>query len=328
MPLKIPLPLLAVFLAGAAPGTIAAQDKAPEQMGTLEAPEPAPRMTRGRDLLFSADGKRLLFCGADGAHVWNVSDGKPVLTLLIKETYFADVSPDGKTLAVGSDLGGDIQLWTVDGAESKNTLTVKSPDHSVRSLAYTKDGSRMLVGGSFTVSVLATSNLQTISSVRVDSEVFALHPDGKTLVAINHQAPPESILYFDFNTGKPLSCPVRQGEDVVSFALTPDGTTLVTLSNSPKEKARYSIKVWDPKKRKELKNLAVASGTSGPVQISDDGKLVGLGGGGFLALWSIKDGTRVLEEATRKIPAEFIAFGPGGLLAAYSDKKITLWRLP
>jgi len=328
MPIKIPLPLLAVFLAGAASGTILAQDKAPEKMGTLDAPEPAPRMTRGRDLLFSADGKRLLFCGADGAHVWDVADGKPLLTLLIKETYFADASSDGKTLAVGSSSGGDIQLWTIDGAESKNKLTVKSPDSSVRSLAYTKDGSRILVGGPFTVSVLAASNLQTINKVRVDTELFALHPDGKTLVACSLHTPPETILYFDLDTGKPVSCPVRQGEDVASFSLTPDGASLVTLSKSPSEKTRYSIKVWDPKKRKELKSLGAASVSSGPLQISDDGKLVGLGGGGFVTLWSLKDGTRVLEESTRKIPADFIAFGPGGLLAAWSDKKITLWRLP
>jgi len=322
--------LLALLLAGMAPPAAAAQDKSPEKLGTLDTP--SPNQTPGRTLQFSGDGKRVLFCGQDGVHVWNVSDGTPIITITGNDidAYSAEISPDGKTVAV---IAFDVKFWNVDNRELKGRVS-KELRGSPYGVAFSKDGARIAVGTLGNLVILAAANLQLISDFPLEAPLVAFHPDGKTIVigttktaTDTTKAVTDPILYVDLKTGKVMSCPVRLGEQVASFALPPDGSSLVTVSKSPNEKTRYSLKVWDPKKRKELKTLDVVSETGGAVHLSPDGKLVGMGGS-FVTLWSFKEGTRVLEEVIRKIPATHIAFGPGGLLATWFENKITLWRLP
>jgi len=320
--------MLGILLASlfSAPVLSLAQDKAPEKLGTLDAGAPARSWTR-RNLLFSADGKRLAFCTRDGVRLWEVAEGKLLGTLAeATDSYVAEFSPDGKFMAVCSEDASEIQLWNVETREMKRKATLDQLK-GAHDLAFTKDGTRIVTLNAFSISVVAATTLQLISDFPLSFDLMGLHPDGKTLIVGKIEISNEPLLYVDLKSGAPKSCVVRKGEKVASFAVSPDGGSVVTYSTFADEKKPYELKVWDPKKAKQMKTLIGAGGFTGSVQISPDGKWVGAPGES-LSLWSLKDGTRVFEDVTSRIPGGFMAFGPGGLIATWGKEQITVWRFP
>jgi WD40 repeat protein len=205
-------------------------------------------------LSFAPDGQRL----ASGAgypestvRIWNVSTGQELLCLrpyrhqsrigdhVADENgnlYCLVFSPDGRRLAIAGNAQNDM-VWVCDASDGRELLQIDLDQESMRSLAFTPDGSR-LVGGSAPaphkkpmVRVWdALSGRELLSLAGHDYLVsgVASSPDGQCIVS---GSPDNTVRVWDASSGACLG--IFQGRhSVTTIAGGPSQFPLTAVSRS------------------------------------------------------------------------------------------------
>lgn len=110
-----------------------------------------PGLSIGRHLRLSRDRSVLVIpeyledpAGEAEVHVVRLADGSHRSLPTPATTYGVDISPDGKTLALGSGRAGQVELW--DLASGKKTASGKAVKR-LHKLVYSKDGAMIWVAG-------------------------------------------------------------------------------------------------------------------------------------------------------------------------------------
>lgn len=189
---------------------------------------------RPMSLALSSDGKMLAMGSGDGRGggdglipLWDAGSGQLIRNLHSKKKTIVKVafSPDGKLLATGN--GGFpplLTLWDVAAGKVRHSW-----EEPANSLAFSRDGKMLLVGGSvirrFDTTTGKEIPAQQSNQFAIDR--LALFPDGKTLAAPDAVA----VHLWDAETGKPLRSIAADGELLLRLALSPDGRTLVASSH-------------------------------------------------------------------------------------------------
>ena len=94
------------------------------------------------------DGKTLAAqYGKSDIKLWDVTSGREKLTLKGRErtVWSLAFSPDGQTLASGSEGPGDLILWDI--SSGKAMKTIESGQNGLRSLGFAPDGRTLASGG-------------------------------------------------------------------------------------------------------------------------------------------------------------------------------------
>jgi len=219
---------------------------------------------------FAPDGRTLASGGVGGTiKLWDVTTGMELRTIngqnVLDPTKFGggrDVqvysvafSPDGRTLASGSNLEfGTIKLWDVTtGTELR---TVSSDTSWTKSIAFAPDG-RTLAGGNIGNTIklwdVATgTELRTLRGHAHEVGSVAVAPDGRTL---GNKSSDDTIKLWGLATGGGLR--TLRGGNFGSIDFSPDGRTLAsvyvpssiafvpnsrTLASASKD---VTIKLWD-----------------------------------------------------------------------------------
>jgi energy-coupling factor transporter ATP-binding protein EcfA2 len=118
-------------------------------------------------------------------HLWRESHHE-TQTLKGHESSVLSVafSPDGKTLATGSD-DQSVKLWDVSSRQ--NVATLKGHESSVRSVAFSPDGKTLATGSSDqSVKLWDVSSRQNVATLKGHEDSVwsvAFSPDGKTLAS-------------------------------------------------------------------------------------------------------------------------------------------------
>ena len=164
----------------------------------------------------------------------------PATVLAFQWVLAVAYSPNGKVLASSGSSDGTIQLWDV--ARGEHIRTLKGHTDTVRSLAFSPDGT-ILVSGSVD-DTLRKWDTNTGSMLRKlvghsnDIRTVAFSPDGKMIASGSKDT---TVRLWDAETGRFL--PTLDGHfwEVRAVAFSPDGKTVVNVDSS-------TILFWDWKK--------------------------------------------------------------------------------
>ncbi len=163
-------------------------------------------------------------------------------------------SPDGKTIASGSDDNA-IKIWNTESGKELRTLTGHSD--LVRSVAFSPDGKSLASGSDDrTVRVWNMENGTELRSLRghtSEIEPIAFSQDGMTLASSDEKR----IKFWNLETGKEIRTLTLHSDAARSIAFSPDLKTLASTSDE-------TIRIWDADSEKELRTL---SGYSIPVEL-------------------------------------------------------------
>ncbi|AVH65285.1 WD40 repeat domain-containing protein [Nostoc sp. 'Peltigera membranacea cyanobiont' N6] len=196
-------------------------------------------------LAISQDGKTLVSRGGtyDGDHkikVWDLQSGERKQTLeeSTYRVFSLIISPDGKTLACGSENNG-INVWDLQTEQITRTMSGHS-HYLVQALAISSDGKTLVSGANdATIKVWNFETGKLIHTFKKHSngaESVAISPDGQTIVSGSKD---KTIKVWNLQTKQLQFTLEGHSGWVYCVAISPDGNTLVSCGRDK------TIRIWD-----------------------------------------------------------------------------------
>lgn len=197
------------------------------------------------DIAFSADNNYLYFGGSINAETGvdkpltdpslylyraNISTGKVDQTVLVgSNVREAEVSPDGKLLAVGC-ASGKVGVYDITD-DVKLQVEYNDHIHCVRGVTWSPDGKRLATSdedGRIFVRFIEDGTSLKVSNVSTSTaRILSYSPDGTKLLAAGSG---ESARLFDGENGKLLSVFGGFSQMISSAEWSPDGSRIFLLS--------------------------------------------------------------------------------------------------
>ncbi len=239
-------------------------------------------------------------------------------------------SPDGKTLASGSD-DKTVKLWNVETGQQLKSL--EGHTSFVNSVAFSPDG-KTLASGSNDNSIKLW-NVETGDPITSVSHIYgvnsvAFSPDGKILASGSND---KTIRLWNVKTGQLIKSLEGHVFSVRSVAFSPNGKTLVSASWD------NTIKLWNVETGDQIRTINDYANGINSVVFSPNGKTLASGNiyeirkgsnyGASIKLWDVETGQQLKSLEGHNSSVNSVAFSPDGkLLASASvDKTIKLWNV-
>jgi Tol biopolymer transport system component len=279
--------------------------------------------------------------------LWDATVARPrdrtVVTGHLAHAYGAAFSPDGKTVATGSD-DKTFRLWDVAAAAPKERYALKKDLVAVYTLAFTPDGKTLAYGGNDTsvrLHDLAHHWERRLPGHPAGVSCLALSADGKRLVSCSL----ETVKLWDVEAGRAVLAFKGHTKAVGMVAISPDGRRVLSCSGGYKVDKQGRIvykenlvpvledcdaRLWDAETGKELHKFDNGQVPVLSVAFSPDGRRLAYGAQDPVARLYDLDGNRpgkVTQFKGSGGPVYWIAFAPDGKMLATVglDGKVILW---
>jgi hypothetical protein len=284
---------------------------------------------------FTPDGKRLITANFDDLiRHWDLAAGKELARWRGRQSvvWAAALSPDGRTVVMGSGFEGQLSLW--QPARNKELPHFAGRHPAVKALAFSPDGSILASGSSRyengLVSVWAWptgKKLHQFSLKLGDVAALAFSPDSTTLAC----AASGGVRLWDVKTGRELRTLAARAACALAFS--PDGSRLATPHGAPLDGESGLITLWEVATGKAVRRLIplVTDGRYGwtaAVAFSADGRtLASVGGDRCLRVWDVAAGKERCVFRGHSEPVLSVAFSPDGrkLVTGGGDTAIVVW---
>ena len=298
------------------------------------------------DFAFSPDGNTIAVADlGQNTELWDVSTIRFKCTLEDSADphsegtglFFLPFSPNGDTVAIGSNPYGTVRLWETSTGTPKHTFIGEiTPKEG---FSFSPDGNT-LATRSFTNTVLlwntTTGRLkQTLEDIGNDLGVsIAYSPDGKMLAIPGWGG----LQLWDTETGEHKQT-LEQSEKIESFAFSPDGKTIAGMSAQQREVwyddskthstylIYYSVSLWDTATLQRKSTLETTDSVESLVFHPDGDTIATMNADNMVQVWDAGTGelTYTLEHTGGIVGISYNLERPGTFMTAHKDKMSRVW---
>jgi len=203
------------------------------------------------------------------------------------QAYFAEFSPDGQTLGIGTTDQLAVELWDVNSAVLKQTLSGFTTAAPVYGAIFSADGKFLiwLARASVQVTHIASGQLGPLLSHEDFVGGLALAPDDRLLAAGSVAYLGEDytpiVQLWDSNSGQGVGRLVTPNGLPVSVSFSPDGSLLASSSSS-------LVTIWDVATQQEVTRLTGFGDAVNASVFAPDGKKLAISSSdGTVRLWQV-----------------------------------------
>jgi len=272
---------------------------------------------------FTPDGEHLLAALAYGkVAMWNLTS-KELVRRFEADSWIEQIelSADGRILAGGGHLGGEITLWDFKTGEQRGQIAAHN--HWIQGFAISPDGkivaaSSAIPGGEVQTNLWDTTTLQQIKDFQETSPAvnFKFSPDGKTLAG----AISKNVKFWDVASLELIDTISGHEGEVFAIAFSPAGDQIATGARGGK------VQVWDtpsPPPVVEGHSAAVNCVAWSP----DDKSLASGGDDGDVLVWTVRNNQILARLEGHAAAVLTLAWAPDGkaLVSAGADNFIRVW---
>jgi WD40 repeat protein len=265
---------------------------------------------------FSPDSKRVVTADGITAHVWDVTTGKPILSLPVSgETSSAEFSPDGKKIVIVryTEGEGEAEIWDAYTGVKLSTLK----HFRIRSARFSPDSEKIVTtSDDRTSQVWAVKTGELLMTLKRDSQSEAqFSPDSKKVLGVTDSG---GAKIWDAENGAVLFSVDNWSVDSANFSHHGDEVILGGDLGS---------QLWDINKNK----MVISFEQTGAVLLAgfspDDKKVFTIGTDNTVRVWEIES-KELLASIQHVKPVKSVRFSNDGnkMITASDDGTARVWN--
>lgn len=299
-----------------------------------------------RHFAFSSDGSTIAVADlGQTTELWDVSTIRFKCTLEDSTDHFSEgtgfftlaFSPNGDTVAIGSNPYGTVQLWDTSTGTLKHTFIGEIT--SRESFSFSPDGNTLATRGfTNTVSLWNTTtgrHKQILKGMGIDlGDSIAYSPDGKMLALLGW----DGLQLWDTETDEHKHT-LEHSVEIENFSFSPDGNTIAGLCSQQRkvwrdgDKTSYTysiyhiVSLWDTTTRKRKSTLETIDSVESIAFNPDGDTIATMNADNTVQVWDARTGELkyTLEHTGGIVGISYNLERPDTFIIAHKDRTTRVW---